>query len=269
MNGVHPQTRRRPKPSTAGGTSVAVEPVMSGAPPNRSLRDWSLADQVYEAILTRIIEGQYPVNLKLPAETALAEEMSVSRPVLRQALKQLREDGIINSRQGSGSFVRKRPERAVLNFAPVGSIADIQRTYEFRITVEGDAAALAAERWTDEDMARIRDALAELDRCIAGGRLGAEADEAFHLSICAATHNHYYVSARSSMKSQILAGMNLARSLSLTKPAERLRLVQDEHLEILDCLERRDAKAAGSAMRAHVEKARSRVFEGTERAETQ
>lgn len=248
--------------------SAAVPPGPGGGLSGRSLRDWSLADQVYETVLTRIIEGHFPENSRLPAETALAEEMGVSRPVLRQALKQLREDGIIHSRQGSGSFVRKSPDRAVLRFAPVGSIADIQRTFEFRATVEGDAAALAAERWTDEDIARIRAALDDLERCIAEGSLGTEADEAFHLAICTATHNHYYVSARSSMNRQILTGMNLARNLSLTRPAERLRLVQDEHLDIFACLERRDAATARHAMRTHVERARARVFEGTHNPDT-
>jgi DNA-binding FadR family transcriptional regulator len=225
-------------------------------------RAWSLSDQVYETILTMIVDGKLAENSRLPPETSLSAQLGVSRPVLRQALRQLREDGVIVSRQGSGSWVRRRPDSAVLSFAPLGSIADIQRTFEFRATVEGDAAALAAARWGREELARIRAALDALDRCIADGTLGAEADEEFHVAICAASDNHYYVSARASLKPQILTGMQVARSLSLMRPSARLALVQAEHLAVYDAIAARDAEAARSAMRAHVENARARVFEG-------
>lgn len=229
----------------------------------RSGRDWTLADQVYEKVLTRIVEGTYPENARLPSEAALSDDMGVSRPVLRQALKQLREDGVIYSRQGSGSYVRKRPDRAILNFAPVGSIADIQRTFEFRMIVEAEAAALAADRWTDDDMAGIDAALDRLDACIAGGALGAEEDEAFHLAVCRAADNHYFPSTIASMSGQILAGMKLARNLSLTRPQARLSLVQDEHRAIRAALAARDPGAAREAMAAHINNARNRVFEGS------
>jgi DNA-binding FadR family transcriptional regulator len=182
--------------------------------------------------------------------------------VLRQALKQLREDGVIVSRQGSGSFVQRRPEEAVLDFAPVGSIADIQRTFEFRAAIEGEAAYLAAQRRTEADLLKMRSQLEELDRCIKEGELGVETDEAFHETICTASGNQYFTVARTSMKANILTGLKLTRNLSLTKPHERLELVQREHYQIFDAIKAGDADAARAAMRLHVENARKRVFEG-------
>ncbi|NKW92156.1 FadR family transcriptional regulator [Rhodobacteraceae bacterium R_SAG9] len=228
----------------------------------KSGRDRTLSDQVYEKILAMISKGETPVGAKLPTEHALSEQLEVSRPVLRQALKQLREDGVIVSRQGSGSFVQRRPEGAVLDFAPVGSIADIQRTFEFRAAIEGEAAYLAAQRRTDSDLSKMRALLTELDRCIREGELGVDTDEDFHEAICAASGNQYFSAARSSMKSNILTGLNLTRNLSLTKPQERMEMVQREHYEIIDAIEKQDADAARIAMRAHVENARKRVFEG-------
>ncbi|MGJ8628735.1 MAG: FadR/GntR family transcriptional regulator [Sulfitobacter sp.] len=225
-------------------------------------KDRTLSDQVYEKILAMISSGETPVGAKLPTEHVMSERLEVSRPVLRQALKQLREDGVIVSRQGSGSFVQRRTETAVLEFAPVGSIADIQRTFEFRAAIEGEAAYLAAERRTDGDLAKMRAQLKELDRCIREGELGVDADEAFHQAICVASGNQYFATARTSMKSNILTGLNLTRSLSLTKPQERMELVQREHYLILDALERRDPDGARVAMRDHVENARKRVFQG-------
>lgn len=234
----------------------------TGKKPGRIVQDGTLADRIYERILTMILDGVIPVGEKMPPENDLCKELDVSRPVLRQALKQLRSDEVIVSRQGSGSYVIRRPERAILDFAPVGSVADIQRTFEFRAAVESEAAYFAAQRRSDADLARLQSILHELDRCIRNGELGVEADEDFHVAICEASANPYFTTARASMKPNILTGMNLTRNLSLTKPRERLELVQAEHYAIFDAIRDKDPQAARTAMRAHVENARKRVFEG-------
>lgn len=225
-------------------------------------RDRTLSDQAYEKIMAMIVSGETPVGAKLPTEHELSENLQMSRPVLRQALKQLREDGVIVSRQGSGSFVNRRPEGAVLDIVPVGSIADIQRTFEFRAAIEGEAAFLAAQRRTQSDLDKLRAALVELDRCIKNNELGVDADEVFHDLVCTASGNQYFTAARNSMRGNILTGMNLTRNLSLTKPKERLALVQREHYAIFQAIEAGNEIEARDAMRAHVENARNRVFEG-------
>lgn len=229
----------------------------------RVVRDKTLADSVYERILGMIVDGTIAVGEKMPSEHELCRVLDVSRPVLRQALKQLRSDEVIVSRQGSGSYVIRRPERGVFDFAPVGSVADIQRTFEFRAAVEGEAAFLAAQRRSETDLAHLETALRELDRCIESGELGVEADEAFHVAICEASHNRYFAVARTAMKENILTGMNLTRNLSLTKSRERLELVQREHYAIMDAVRAQDPDTARMQMRAHVENARKRVFEGS------
>ena len=230
----------------------------------RASRDRTLSDRAYESVLAMIVNGEFAVGAKLPTEHVLSERLDVSRPVRRQALKQLREDEVIVSRQGSGSFVKRRPDGAMFEFAAVGSIADIQRTFEFWTAIEGEATYLAAKRWSEADLARVATALDALDRCVRNGELGAEVDEEFHVAICAASDNQYFVTALSSMRANILTGINLTRSLSLTKPQERLILVQKEHYAIFDAIERRDADAARHAMQSHIGNARKRIFEGKE-----
>ena len=84
----------------------------------------ALAERVYHLIYSRIRNGTYPSNEKLPSENRLAEEFGVSRPIVRDALEQLREEGLVHSRQGAGSFVREvRTEP--LGFARVETIADM------------------------------------------------------------------------------------------------------------------------------------------------
>lgn len=230
---------------------------------NSLFKDNTLADRVYEQLLEMIVQGHFRVGEKLPTEHVLSEQMQVSRPILRQALKQLRSDEVIVSRQGSGSFVKRRPEEAILNFAPIGSIADVQRTFEFRTAIEGEAAYLCAQRRSEAELAEIQAALAELDRCIKNNELGTGADAILHEAICKASQNHYFAAARNSMKSNILTGINLTRNLSLIKPQERLEMVQQEHRVIVKAIEEQDAEAAREAMRNHIENARRRVFEGT------
>jgi len=221
-----------------------------------------LSASIYHQIVEMIVSGEFAVNARLPSETELARRFGASRPVLREALARLRDDGIIVSRQGSGSYVRQRPDAAVLRFVPFGSIADIQRCFEFRAGLEGAAAALAALRWEAEDLADMKRAFGELEACIREGRLGVEADERFHMAVAKATHNSYHVSAQASLQPHIAFGMNLTRNLSLLRPAERLRLVQDEHSAILAAIEARDAPRARLVMERHIENARRRIFEG-------
>ena len=221
-----------------------------------------LSGGIYEHIFERIVAGEFPTNARLPAETELARRFGASRPVVREALARLREDGIIVSRQGSGSYVKRRPDAAILRFVPVSSIADVQRGFEFRAGLEGAAAALAAERWAEEDIAEIRRALKALDRCIANGELGVDADVHFHRAIAQATHNPYHIAVQATLQAHIAFGMNLTRNLSL-RQAARLRLVQDEHVAIVAAIEVRDAARARAAMERHIENARRRMFEGS------
>jgi len=217
---------------------------------------------VYDGILGLIVSGEFAENARLPSEVELSRRFGASRPVVREALARLRDDGLIVSRQGSGSYVTRRPDGAVLSFVPVGSIADIQRCFEFRVGLEGAAAALAAERWESEDLTEIQSAYEALEVCIRTGQLGVDADSRFHEAIARATHNHYHVSVQASLQAHITVGMNLTRNLSMLRTDARLRLVQDEHTAILSAIESRDPAGARAAMETHIENARRRMFEG-------
>ncbi|MCW5694760.1 MAG: FadR family transcriptional regulator [Pseudolabrys sp.] len=216
---------------------------------------------IYQRIFETIVGGEFAVDSRLPSETDLATRFGASRPVVREALARLRDDGMIVSRQGSGSYVKRRPDVAVLRFTPGGSIDDVQRCFEFRQAIEGSAAALAAERREDTDIAEIRAAFEALDVVIRQNEVGVEADERFHLAIAKATYNPYYVSMQSSLQPHIRYGMNLTRNLSRLRKAERVLAVQDEHRIILGAIEARDAEAARRGMQEHIANARRRMFD--------
>ncbi len=216
--------------------------------------------RIYSDILNRIIDGEYNEGDRLPTEHALAEQFSTSRPTVREALAQLRADGIIATRHGSGTTVVRRPDPNVKRFAPLESLSDIRRCYEFRVVTESGAAALAAEKADDEDLAAIRREWENLQAIVETEGLGAKDDFAFHLAIARASKNPFFVSALSFIQEQVVFSMNLSRNLSLVKSLERQQLVQREHLAILEAIRSRDPQAAADAMRAHLERAVERMF---------
>ncbi|CAN7711978.1 FadR/GntR family transcriptional regulator [Neorhizobium tomejilense] len=221
-----------------------------------------LSDVVYDGIVGLIARGDLIINSRLPSETDLSDRFAVSRTVVREALGRLREDGVIVSRQGSGSYVTRKPDMAVLRFAQVGSLADVQRCFEFRAGHEAAAAVLAAEKWQDEDLQRMKDALDLLEKCLLNGTVGIEEDRLFHEAVAQATRNQYYISIQVSLASHIATGMNITRQLSLMRTPERLRSVQQEHDAIFEAIRQRDQSGAGRAMQQHILNARQRMFEG-------
>ena len=219
-----------------------------------------LVDRVYREILGSIMEGEFKEGDKLPTELALTERFAASRPTIREALSRLRSDGITSTRQGSGTFVTRRPDPDLPRFTPLETISDVQRCFEFRIVVESGAAELAATMASETDLAEVVRCYAQLDRVIAAQDVGAGEDFEFHLAVARASGNQFFISAIASMQAQVLLSMNLMRNLSLVKSVGRQKLVQAEHEVVLDALKRRDGPAAGQAMRTHLENAKNRMF---------
>lgn len=221
----------------------------------------SLVDKVYGELAQRIANGDYAPDQKLPGEHELADMFDVSRPVLREALGRLREDGLIVSRQGAGSFVQMRAQQQPLGFARVETIADIQRCFEFRITMESDAAHFAALRRSDDNLGKMAAALGLLREATKKRKHREDADYAFHLAVSEATNNHYFATSLNALKDHVAVGMKL-HGLSLMGPRPGLEQVFEEHSSIYEAIRDRDAEAARTAMRHHLETSRDRLFEG-------
>jgi DNA-binding FadR family transcriptional regulator len=241
------------------GTLTDIDDPLNLAAP---LRQMKLSEQIYDRIFGLIVSGEFPENSKLPTEVELAGRFGVSRTVVREALARLRDDGVVMSRQGAGTFVQRQPNKAILGFRPMASISDILRCFEFRVGLEGEAAFVAATR---RDVARIEDiarALEALETIVKQGSVGAIADYDFHLAVANASCNPFFVSVMESLRPNIDFGMNLARNLSLRKPVSRVRQVQEEHARVYDAIQKSDPEAARQAMRQHIENARTRIFEG-------
>lgn len=221
----------------------------------------TLADRAYHTIYSRIVNGDYPPDARLPPETALSEDLGISRPVLREALERLREEGLIHSRQGAGTFVCAH-QQGPLGYTRIETIADIQRCYEFRLTIEPKAASLAAERRNPAVLAELARAL-QMMREATGSNLHREdADFAFHLTVARAANNQYFEATLRALHENISVGMKMHGQSLLRDGAVSLRKVLDEHGLIFSAIEAGDAAAARGHMFDHIEHSRSRLFGG-------
>jgi GntR family transcriptional regulator, transcriptional repressor for pyruvate dehydrogenase complex len=219
-----------------------------------------LPDRIYEEILEQIVSRKFSVGDRLPSENQIGTEYKVSRAVVREALSRLAADGVVVSRQGAGTFVHRIPGREFLRLAPIGGIADLMRCFEFRIALEGEAAFLAAQRRTDENLAAIEDAFKRLEEANIAGEVGVELDISYHVAIARASRNNLFMQTLDALAVHTFNGMNITRNLSLTSNRKRLVLVQEEHRRILEAIRIGDEDLARREMRTHIDNARHRAL---------
>ncbi len=212
------------------------------------------------ALLSREIqEGEFHPGHRLPTEQQLADRFGVSRNVVREAVAQLRADGIVEARQGVGAFVLAPEQRAAIRIDgdALKDVDNMERLFELRCILETESAALAAARREPEHLAAIK---AALDRMGGEERWedgSIDADLAFHREIARATDNSYIHTFISFVCEQIRRSIHYAR---LTNPLHDLIEVNvGEHVRIYDALASGDPVAAGRAMRAHIIGAAERV----------
>ncbi|CDZ40121.1 MULTISPECIES: FadR/GntR family transcriptional regulator [Neorhizobium] len=223
-----------------------------------------LPDIVFERMLRAIKSGAYRPDERLPTEHELANEFEVSRPIIREALRRLREQGLIYSRRGAGSFVRALGLREPLGFGQLENVADLLNCYEFRMTLEPAAAAAAAVRHDKESLAAITRALELLRDATNRQAHREDADYQFHLAIARAAQNNYFSTAMEALKDHIAVGMKF-HGASVKREATGLAKVFGEHEAIADAITRGDQEAARQLMLDHLKGSRERLFQSSHR----
>ena len=204
----------------------------------------SIADQIFEQLERDILSGKYPRG-ELLTELRLSEELGVSRTPIREAIRRLEQENIL--------------EEAGRGVTVVGiSKQDMLDMYEIRIRIEGLAAEWAAARIGDEELNQIRETL-ELQRCDTE-KGGSHSDQIKNLD--SQFHELVYRACGSRALTDTLIGlhkkMTKFRMASVSKQSRALQSVE-EHEAILAALSAHDAEAAGEAMTAHVVNARDRM----------
>ncbi|MFH8793382.1 FadR/GntR family transcriptional regulator [Streptomyces sp. NPDC017941] len=218
--------------------------------PLRSTARTNLVDLVIAQMESLISDGEWEVGTKIPAEPLLVEQLAVGRNTVREAVRALVHTGMLEPRQGDGTYVRADSDfgAAVQRRLRRASVLD---AYEVRASLERDAARYAAERRTPQDLAALRTALAERRTAWESGDTDAfiDADMAFHRTVAAAAHNPVLAELYGHLSDAMRT--TLQSVLGAAVP-DSVRHQIDAHDAIADAIEARDAAAAEAAVLAHL-----------------
>jgi len=228
------------------------------------IRRGSLCDEVIAQLREQISSGSWPVGERIPPESELIERLQVGRGTVREAIKALAHIGLLEVRQGDGTYVKSRSELAGALRRQMSNVTDVH-VQEVRRALEVEGARLAAKRHTPEDLRAMADALDERDMASAVARqLGrwdeswglpwVEADVRFHQAVVAASHN------------PMLTEMYLEMSTELSSVLLRFATEEDHepflvrgHRTLLDAIRAGDEQAAVLEAMHNVEDALERL----------
>lgn len=213
-----------------------------------------ISDQVFEQIRELIFRGQLKPGQQLMPERELAEALDVSRTTVRNAINKLVVLGLLEHKQGQGTFVRfpdTRPGNPVAAAMEVEE-ATISDLLEVRMGLECNAAALAAQRASERDVQFMETSLEEIRIEVNSGRLGTEADTAFHMALAYATKNPVHVYLMKNFYDFLFVGIK--KNLShLYEDPENIDQILRQHSEIITAIKQKDPEKASMAMRRHIQ----------------
>jgi GntR family transcriptional repressor for pyruvate dehydrogenase complex len=212
-----------------------------------------ISDQVFEQLRELIFRGELKPADQLMPERELAEALKVSRTTVRNAINKLVVLGLLEHRQGQGTFVRRQDAAAknVVAMAMESQGASIQDLLEVRMGLECNAAALAARRADDKDVQFLENSLQEMAHAIRSGRLGTQADTSFHMAVAYATKNPLQVYIMRNFYDFLFVGIRESLRQLYEVPGN-LDLIVAQHTAIADAIRAHDEQAALEAMRRHI-----------------
>lgn len=240
---------------------MSAQPITHAAPVPLRRRGRTLAEEVVGNLAQRIQGGELKPGDKLPTESEVMATMGVSRTVVREALSRLQASGLVETRHGIGTFVLERPAETPspfrLDSAAMGTALDVLAMLEFRVSLEAEAAGLAAMRRSDTQLATMRRALDDMKQTASAGSDAVNSDFEFHLAIARATGNRYFTDLMGHLGTMLIPRSRL--QMSTPEREMYLERVNFEHENIYDAIERGDQEAARAAMRMHLTNSRERL----------
>lgn len=222
--------------------------------------DSPLAVLTLDRLRELVAQPQWRNGGKLPPETELCREVGVSRPVLRQALVALRNEGVIESRRGSGNFVRRRQEPKISVFGQPQNLADIESCFRFRAVIETAAAEEAARHPEPACLERIEVAIAAMEENRIHAAAVFDLDFEFHRAVAAAARNHYFDLTLEFLRPHIEVGYLLSRQIRNVPLNVTSQRVAAEHREILGAIGAGNPAVARQKMQDHIRAGIERLF---------
>jgi GntR family transcriptional regulator, transcriptional repressor for pyruvate dehydrogenase complex len=211
-----------------------------------------LVEQAVRRLGEAIGLGLLEVGERLPPESELAERFGIASMTLREALAILREAGYLETRRGrgGGTFVRRAVPQAPAHVARKRlaklTVDELRDLMDFRRIVAGAAAALAAERASPEEIRELF-ALVETMAVPPNFSVFRRADSRFHIAVASAAKSHRLTSAEAGIQADLAGLLRL-----IPHPPEALRVSNQQHRAIVECIARGDPEGAQALLERHV-----------------
>lgn len=218
----------------------------------------SVAEQAQRTLEMHLLDGSWPVGVRLPAERVLAETLGISRNSLREAIYCMKARGLLVSKWGSGVFVTDRLQAAISSpwRQLVADHPDLRwDTLEFRREMEGATAHYAALRADKSDLKKIEGIIKRLTRAYETGEKNEEykADADFHEAIAEASHNSMFLYLHTGILRMLREHISL-NLMSLEDPTGKVTDdLRHQHLGIWEAIRRHKPDAARQAMLDHID----------------
>jgi GntR family transcriptional regulator, transcriptional repressor for pyruvate dehydrogenase complex len=214
-----------------------------------------LVDRVVEAIQNQILTGRLAVGTKLPPEREFSDHLGVSRTVVREAVRIMVANGLLETRHGVGTTVRAMTREQFIKpltlfLRTSGQELSLQHLHQVRSILEVETAGVAAEHASDVDIDDLRRLCSDMESADADPHLFADKDTEFHRRLAQTTHNPLLVLLLTSIQDL------MAEVRTIVAPTPDLyERVMPTHKSIVACVSRHNPKGARQAMREHLETA--------------
>ncbi|MDP1999844.1 MAG: FadR/GntR family transcriptional regulator [Rhodoferax sp.] len=228
----------------------------------RVRRPRGLVQEIVESLASDMREGLIKPGDKLPTESEIMARFDVSRTVVREALSQLQASKRVETRHGIGTFALAPEVSGNFKIAneDFSTVADVIAVLELRISLETEAAGLAAQRRNDANLAAMAQALQAFQDSINQDSDAVPPDFQFHMEVAHATHNQHFADLMTYLGAMIIPRTRV--NTPSTAPEGRLSYLQrvhGEHESIYNAIRQQDAESARAAMRTHLSNSRERL----------
>jgi len=235
----------------------------ASAPAVRARRPRGLVNEVVESLTASIRDGQIKPGDKLPTESEIVARFDVSRTVVREAISRLQANRLVETRHGVGTFALPQPSDAgnfKISDADLATVSDVIALLELRISLETEAAVLAAQRRSEQNLQAMQATLDAFEAAIDRDSDALPSDFQFHMEVARATGNRHFADLMNYLGTMIIprARVNTPNRAPEGRLAY-LRRVHGEHESIFSAIRNQDADAARAAMRTHLANSKDRL----------
>jgi len=236
----------------------------------RKIKPKKIYEEVSEILHEKIRAGVLKPGDRLDSVEQLAEQLQVSRSAVREALSALKAMGLIEIKQGSGTFVKSVPPNRLdfpLSTAMLSNKLDIARLLEVRKIIEVGAAASAAINRTEQDIQAMVQILDDMKQAHGDGELGEKVDYQFHVAIATASQNPLLATILDQISGLMIDTMKETRRIWLYSKKTTSEQLYEEHMNIFLAIQQQNEESAKQAMTFHlsnVEKVLLQYFETTD-----